>query len=435
MKTIGIVFNIMLNIASQPKYVKHLQKCDSDAIFGAAFGAKRLFIIISQEYLEQAKAIIGKLRRVLIPGARFAIASPEHDKQETAIHLEAGFDGTIIASGSPDQFAKTMADLVEPFGEELSRTFVQAERLLRDEDHTGAMRACDEILLPAAILDVAPVYCILAQASFALGDEKAGFQALRESLRWERSEHGQIKPVAILLYNFERKRERSGLSEEDEWEIHSLLKKLDKVNPNDPDRKFRIGLFEMKSGNKDEAQKYFANAVQIAGKQGKSQEMRIRVAGNCAEIDPEISQKYIGEAQEKGISKEDEYHFHLLAGATFRESAKYSEAIAEYEKAKSVKAGGEAFFGLALANLGLRNRAAVKQNLDEMLRVEEKEKSLFWTNDAETCRNIGILLARIDKSNRETAIRFLEMALKINSDISGVRRLLKELRQADESAN
>lgn len=341
------------------------------------------------------------------------VLTEEVDKSALIYLHELGADNFITKPLSMNTIIEKVAYTIKPPGK-LSKLIGQAKDYVAKEQYREALQLSDEILeikpnSPAALM-------VRGDAYKALGEGEKAVEAYENA---HQSEQMYLEPIK-KLYEFYREKGDKG-------EQKDQLKKLDQLSPLNVERKLNIGDLELDSGNSDEADKYFKDALKCTKKEAKDKvsSMALEIAEKVLEFDPEKAEQYFRSALDSrgdALSKSDVKTFNRL-GIALRKQKRPREAIQEYLRALNYAPDDEnIYYNMAMAYLENKDYQMAASSIKKAMGINND----FYKSSEVVTYNIGIIF--LLNNQKEKAREFMNLALRINPEYEPARKRLASIK-------
>jgi len=204
------------------------------------------------------------------------------------------------------------------------------------------------------------------------------------------------------------------------------LKKLDKLSPLNLERKMNIGELELTTGDEEEAEKYFQDALKATKKEAKDKvsSMAVEIAERMMQYNPEMAEEYFRVAldfRKDSLDKKDIKTFNRL-GIALRKQKKPKEAIQEYLRAlKYVPEDENIYYNMAMAYLEDKNYEMANTSIKKAVKINND----FYKNSEVVSYNIGVIF--LLNNQKEKAREYFNLALNINPDYEAAKKRLSTL--------
>ena len=342
------------------------------------------------------------------------IVLTEEVDQSVLIYLhELGSDNFITKPLSMNTVIEKVANTINPPGK-LSKLIGQAKDYIANEQYQEALQLSNEILeiksnSPAALM-------VQGDAYKALGDSDKAVEAYENA---HQSEKMYLEPIK-KLHEFYKEKGSKG-------EQKDQLKKLDKLSPLNVERKVNIGELELDSGNNEEADKYFQDALKFTKKDAKDKvsSMALEIAEKVLEYDPEKAEQYFRSAinsRGNSLSKSDVKTFNRL-GIALRKQKRPKEAIQEYLRALNYAPDDEnIYYNMSMAYLENKDYQMAASSIKKAMSINND----FYQNSEVVAYNIGVIFLLNDEKDKSS--EFLNLALKINPEYAPAQKRLAAMK-------
>jgi tetratricopeptide (TPR) repeat protein len=322
---------------------------------------------------------------------------------------ELGIDNIITKPVTMNTIVEKIAFTVKPQGK-LASLIEKAKSLIAEERYDEAMQETE------TILSIKPN----SAAAFMLrGDiyrnQEMKNEAVEEYKKAHSAEKLYLEPIKKLSQYYEELGEINELLE--------LLKKLDQLSPLNVDRKLKIGNICIKTGDTEEAESYFDQALKVTMKEAREniKNIALEIAESIITSDPQKAEKYFRqalEAKKEVLDQSDIYTFNRL-GIALRKQKKPKEAITEYKRALKLAPNDEnLYYNLAMAYIEGKEFELSRSAINRALKIN----SNFYAGNAVLAYNIGMIyLKNRDKVNANS---FFRKALDFNPNYEPARKML-----------
>ena len=187
-----------------------------------------------------------------------------------------------------------------------------------------------------------------------------------------------------------------------------------------------VGELELTTGNNEEANKYFQDALKSTKKEAKDKvsSMAVDIAEKVLQFDPEKAEEYFRAAlnfQGDSLSKGDVKTFNRL-GIALRKQKKPKEAIQEYLRALQYVPDDEnIYYNMAMAYLEGKDYEMASSSIKKAININND----FYRNSEVVSYNIGVIFML--NNQKEKAREFFNYALKVNPEYEPARKRLSAL--------
>ncbi len=336
-------------------------------------------------------------------------------KQEILVHFyESGADNFITKPISLNSLVEKIAFTLKP-PTKIGKLLDSAKMLIEKGQYEKAIRLCKEVL---SIKPNSP------SALLIMGDAYKGMGRVKDAVDCYLDAHKSatlyLEPLKRLASIFEELKDR-------ERQLKYLLK-LDKLNPLNVERKIDIGCIHAEIGKKDEAQRYFDQALRIISKEARDKvsNLAVYIADRLMNFDPKLAEEYYYKALKvKGefLDISDVETINRL-GICLRQQKRPKEAIREYVKALKILPNNPSLlYNIAIAYL---EAGEYKNALAYTNRLFKVAPDFYKTNEV-VCYNIAMVFYKIGDTKNTS--KFLKECLRINSDYKPAKKFLERLSQ------
>jgi len=370
-----------------------------------------LFIDFSMQFAVDEE-FIQTLRQTFGSNIKIICLINEVERDHLVYMQEMGIDNFIVKPISIDAIIQKIANTLEP--SPLSQKVDLAMQYLEENKLEQAKQVINEILKLKPNSSVA--YLLLGDVYKAQKNYKQAEQAYLKASYLSKLYLEPLKKLALLYA------ETNSLEKQ-----LSILLKLDKLSPLNPERKKTIGKIYIKCQEIDKGKQYLDCAVQQIKRllHQKTAEVLMEIAMELKENAPEISSEYMAQAiqaKEKYLTPKDIWMFNEW-GITLRQQKKFDEAINCYKKALEIDPENSHI---------LYNLAVVYLEINQPYRALECAKKAL-TRDPDLPlkgANIAYNLAYIYYKGRNTlkAKTYVNLALKQDPKHERARKLLAKLK-------
>ena len=340
------------------------------------------------------------------------VLTEEVDKSVLIYLHELGSDNFITKPLSMNTIIEKVANTIKPPGK-MSKLIGQAKDYVEQGKYQEALQLSDEILeiksnSPAALM-------VRGDAYKAMGESDKAVDAYEKA---HESEKMYLEPIKKLYEFYEQ--------QGDKHEQKEKLKKLDELSPLNVERKLNIGELELTTGNNEEANKYFQDALKSTKKEAKDKvsSMAVDIAEKVLQFDPEKAEEYFRAAlnfQGDSLSKGDVKTFNRL-GIALRKQKKPKEAIQEYLRALQYVPDDEnIYYNMAMAYLEGKDYEMASSSIKKAININND----FYRNSEVVSYNIGVIFML--NNQKEKAREFFNYALKVNPEYEPARKRLSAL--------
>ena len=340
------------------------------------------------------------------------VLTEEVDKSVLIYLHELGADNFITKPLSMNTIIEKLANTIKPPGK-LAKLIGRAKEYIEKEKYQEALQLVEEILeiklsSPAALM-------VRGDAYKALGENEKAIQAYDSAHQSERMYLEPIKKLFDLYTQVGDKEQQK-----------TQLKKLDKLSPLNLERKMNIGELELTTGDEEEAEKYFQDALKATKKEAKDKvsSMAVEIAERMMQYNPEMAEEYFRVAldfRKDSLDKKDIKTFNRL-GIALRKQKKPKEAIQEYLRAlKYVPEDENIYYNMAMAYLEDKNYEMANTSIKKAVKINND----FYKNSEVVSYNIGVIF--LLNNQKEKAREYFNLALNINPDYEAAKKRLSTL--------
>jgi len=347
----------------------------------------------------------------VFPEAKLLVMTQETSKDTLSLLYEIGVDSIITKPVSIGTLIEKMAGAIKPQGKISQLVHEGKTRLEMGE--TAKVKEISENIL--ALKPGSPVgLMLMGDAMLAEGDRSGAIAA------YEQAHQGSVLYLEPLkkLANAHRG------NDEDAYLVY--MKKLDKISPLNTERKCEIGKVYVRKSDMENADKYFAAALENAQREALGYVDRIAsdIAESLADVSPAMAEKYyvkLLEMKGDNLTKDDMVTFNRL-GIALRRQGRWQDAIENYKKALTVVPDDErVLYNMGLAHADGQQYQAAVRCYDQVLRHSPD----FRKTAAVVAFNMANAYAMT--KDVATAKVFLESALEIDPNHASSQKLLARL--------
>ena len=375
---------------------------------------KNILIFIERVLNHKETGLLVKQVKNAFPHVKIIVLTGETESQQLALLHEVGADNFITKPVSLNTLIEKIAFTIKPQGK-IGQAVEKGKKLLASGNLEGALAVAQEIL------EMKPN----SAAAFLLIGDVFKAQGKRDRAQEFYTRAGEEAPMYL-----EPLKKLAELHKEDgDWGRHlKYLEKLDNLSPLNVDRKVEIGGIHVERGNDQAAEKLFATAMKLADKEAMTHigEVSVRIGSLYAKNHPAKAEIYFRaaiDAKRNILDKSDIKTFNNL-GIALRKQGKWRAGLDVYQKALEISPEDEnLYYNMAMAFYeGKLFRQAIER-LEDALKINPK----FGQGDAPLCSNIGVILSKGGKADKEKARRFLGKALELDPSQERAQKLLAQL--------
>jgi len=370
-----------------------------------------LFIDFSLQF-DVDEDFIQTLRQIFTNKIKIICLINEIERDRLVYMQEMGIDNFIVKPISINSIIQKIANTLEP--SPLSQKVDLAMQYLEENKLEQAKQIIDQIL------KIRPNSSV---AYMLLGD----MYIIQKN--FEQAEQVYLKASYLSkLYLEPLKKLASLYAETNNLEQQlSVLHKLDKLSPLNPERKITIGKIYVKRKEIDKGKEYLDCAIKQINKllHQKTAEILTKIALELKEYSPELSSEYMSQAiqaKEKYLTPKDIWMFNEW-GITLRRQKKFDEAINCYQKALEIDSENSHI---------LYNLAVVYLEINQPYRsLEYAKKALSFDSDLPLKgANVAYNLAYIYYKAKNTlkAETYVNLSLKQDPKHQRAQKLLTRLK-------
>lgn len=343
---------------------------------------------------------------------RVIMLTSEKDRDRLILLHEIGADNFISKPVSVNGLIEKVAATIKPKGK-VGQLVDEARRFIDQGNIEQAFTLCRQALELKP--DAASVLLLMGDAFRVLG-------------KWERAQDAYENACSNAPMYMEPLKKLAEMYEEmgDAAKRLRCLERLDALSPLNVDRKIDMGEIHLSTGNTEAAEHLFETAIAISVKEAAAHisDVTSRVTSICAEIDPDLHEKFLRRSLEKKgkkLDKNDIDTFNQL-GIILRNKGQWREAIVEYKKALSISPCDENLhynMGMAYAEGRdfLKSQASLLKALAFNPKLPEKSAPVGY--------NIACVFRQVGAKQR--VVEFLEATLQCDPDFEPAKRMLAEV--------
>jgi tetratricopeptide (TPR) repeat protein len=325
---------------------------------------------------------------------------------------EVGADNFIIKPLSPSTLVEKIALTLKP-QTKIGDLIEKAKRSIAEKREEEALKISEQIL------DLKPnssaALMIRGDAHYGLGNKDKAVASYREA---HESAQMYLEPLKRLAGFYRQEGDR-------QKQIECLVK-LDKLSPMNVRRKLELGQLHLDSGNAQEAERFFDEAIGAARRESDAtiSDVAANIVDLCTESEAAIAEKFCRKALELKkdmLSSLDLEIFNKL-GIALRKQGKWKEAIAEYYKAlKFAPKDPVLHYNMSMALMeGKEYREALKQ-----LKTALKHDPAFFEGNAPMIFNVG--LVHYHNGQTEKARDLFKQSIAADPHFRAAGRMLSKL--------
>lgn len=341
------------------------------------------------------------------------LLTSEVEREMLVNFYEAGVDNFITKPISLNSLIEKIYFTLKP-PTKIKKLLEGAREYIKKGEYDKAIKVCEKVLSikpnsPGAFLVMGDVYKAMGKVD----------EAVECYLKAHENADLYLEPLKRLASIFEELKDKRN-------QLKYLLK-LDKLNPLNVDRKVEIGCIYSELGEREEAQKYFNQALRIVSKEAKDKvsNLAFHIAERLMKHDPKLAEEYYYKSLEvKGnlLDISDVEKINRL-GICLRQQKRPKEAIREYKKALKVLPDNPGLlYNIAIAYLEAGEVDNAKVYLNRLFKVDPD----FYKTNEVVCYNIGMLYYKNNEIDK--AVKFMREALKINPYYSPAKKFLEKVK-------
>jgi tetratricopeptide (TPR) repeat protein len=343
----------------------------------------------------------------------FCIVLSSEVERSMLVYLhEVGADNFIIKPLSPSTLVEKIALTLKP-QTKIGDLIEKAKRSIAEKREEEALKISEQIL------DLKPnssaALMIRGDAHYGLGNKDKAVASYREA---HESAQMYLEPLKRLAGFYRQEGDR-------QKQIECLVK-LDKLSPMNVRRKLELGQLHLDSGNAQEAERFFDEAIGAARRESDAtiSDVAANIVDLCTESEAAIAEKFCRKALELKkdmLSSLDLEIFNKL-GIALRKQGKWKEAIAEYYKAlKFAPKDPVLHYNMSMALMeGKEYREALKQ-----LKTALKHDPAFFEGNAPMIFNVG--LVHYHNGQTEKARDLFKQSIAADPHFRAAGRMLSKL--------